>query len=233
MWIRKVRVLRKTPPEGAGRACPLVVDLTQARSARGRSPPTLGHRTACSTWSSSRKSIRRRIHGLQNDEEPATLGLPAGASALDALDQLQRLHKLWCEGAPPRPPAKVPDETTAGLAFGLNEIHFFVDRRQGLRAARQEARAHAPGEERHRDVRARDRAHPGDDDRRAQLHGRELGRGRRDAGRLAPAAPADLVARAWRSGAWWRCALGDTAPFFLGKVSALVAGDRRACRRSR
>jgi hypothetical protein len=72
------------------------------------------------------KSIRRRIRGLQNEEEPASLGLPAEASALDALHQLQRLHKLWCEGAPPRPPAKVPEETVAGLTFGVNEVHFFL-----------------------------------------------------------------------------------------------------------
>ena len=40
--------------------------------------------------------------------------------------QLTRLHKLWCEGAPPRPPAKVPEEKTASLAFGLAEIHYYA-----------------------------------------------------------------------------------------------------------
>ena len=64
-----------------------------------------------------------------------SLGLPAEASVIDALTQLGRLHKLWCEGAPPRPPAKIPGEKSAGLAFGLPEIHFFVTGGGGFRAA--------------------------------------------------------------------------------------------------
>jgi hypothetical protein len=63
---------------------------------------------------------------LQKDEDPAAMGLPTEIPAGDALTQLVRLHKLWCQGAPPRPPAKVPNEKAVGLAFGLNEIHFFV-----------------------------------------------------------------------------------------------------------
>jgi hypothetical protein len=71
-------------------------------------------------------SMRKRIHALQSGEEPTTLGLPAGVSSTDALDQLRRLHRLWCEGAPPRPHAKVPVEKEAGLVFGLPEIWFFL-----------------------------------------------------------------------------------------------------------
>ena len=127
LWIRKVRVLREPPPHtDALVAFPLTVDLTRQIGARPLAVDDVrpGHRILDVEQLS--KSIRRRIRGLQNDEEPVSLGLPAEASALDALHQMQRLHKLWCEGAPPRPPAKVPDETTAGLAFGVNEIHFFV-----------------------------------------------------------------------------------------------------------
>jgi hypothetical protein len=127
LWIRKVRVMREPPPHAdALVAFPLSVDLTRQIGARPLAVDDVrpGHRILDVEQLS--KSIRRRIRGLQNDEEPVSLGLPAEASALDALHQLQRLHKLWCEGAPPRPPAKVPEETTAGLAFGVNEIHFFV-----------------------------------------------------------------------------------------------------------
>jgi hypothetical protein len=48
------------------------------------------------------------------------------AGAVDALAQMERVHRLWCEGAPPRPPARVPDEKAATLAFALGEIWFFL-----------------------------------------------------------------------------------------------------------
>ncbi|QJR16891.1 hypothetical protein [Usitatibacter palustris] len=127
LWIRKVRLLKEPPPPAEGTtAWPLAVDLTKPIGARPLShgAQQASHRVFDVEQIS--KSIRRRVRALQNDEEPASLGLPAEASALDALHQMQRLHKLWCEGAPPRPPAKVPNETTAGLTFGVNEIHFFL-----------------------------------------------------------------------------------------------------------
>ena len=127
LWIRKVRIHKDPSPSGDGAvAWPLAVDITKPIGARPLSHDALQPSHRVFDVEQLSKSIRRRIRALQNDEEPASLGLPAEASALDALHQLQRLHKLWCEGAPPRPPAKVPDETTAGLAFGLNEIHFFL-----------------------------------------------------------------------------------------------------------
>src|SRR5207253_1224854 len=52
--------------------------------------------------------------------------LPPCGSDIDPVQLLQRLHRLWCEGQPPRPPAHVPDEKTAGLVFGLPDIHFFI-----------------------------------------------------------------------------------------------------------
>jgi len=127
LWGRKVRVLREPPaPAEALSMFPLATDLTRQIGARPLAVDDVKASHRILDVEQLSKSIRRRIHGLKNDEEPVSLGLPAEASALDALHQLQRLHKLWCEGAPPRPPAKVPDETTAGVAFGLNEIHFFV-----------------------------------------------------------------------------------------------------------
>ncbi|APV49248.1 hypothetical protein BWI17_05860 [Betaproteobacteria bacterium GR16-43] len=127
MWLRKVRILREAPAhDDALLAFPLSVDLTRQIGARPLSVDDVRPNHRIIDVDLLSKSIRRRIRGLQSDEEPVSLGLPAEASALDALHQLQRLHKLWCEGAPPRPPAKVPGETTAGLAFGVNEIHFFV-----------------------------------------------------------------------------------------------------------
>jgi hypothetical protein len=127
MWARKVRVFVDPPADAeSGMTFPLAVDLSKPIGARplhadDRRPT---HRVLDVEGLS--KSIRRRLKGLQAGEEPASLGLPAEASAMDALAQLGRLHKLWCEGAPPRPPAKVPDEKTAALAFGVPEIHFFV-----------------------------------------------------------------------------------------------------------
>jgi hypothetical protein len=127
MWIRKVRVLREPPAHAEALAMyPLATDLTRQIGARPLAVEDVKPTHRILDVEQLSKSIRRRIHGLKNDEEPVSLGLPAEASALDALHQLVRLHKLWCEGAPPRPPAKVPDETTAGLAFGVGEIHFFV-----------------------------------------------------------------------------------------------------------
>jgi len=120
-----VRVL-VDPPAGAetGTTFPLAVDLAKSIGARplhadDRRPT---HRVLDVEGLS--KSIRRRLKGLQAGEEPASLGLPAEAGAIDALAQLGRLHKLWCEGAPPRPPAKISEEKSAMLAFGIPEIHF-------------------------------------------------------------------------------------------------------------
>jgi hypothetical protein len=72
------------------------------------------------------KSLRRRVHALQGDEDPGNLGLPPQAAGLDLAGQLRRLHKLWCEGAPPRPPAKPSELKVAGLVFTPADIHFFV-----------------------------------------------------------------------------------------------------------
>jgi hypothetical protein len=125
LWTRKVRVLREKA--GATPAMhPLVVDLRKPIGARPVAPAELRPEHRLLDVEGLSLSMRKRIHGLQNDEDPATLGMPREAGGLDALAQLLRLHKLWCEGAPPRPPAKTSDLKAAGIVFGLSEVHFFV-----------------------------------------------------------------------------------------------------------
>ncbi len=125
MWARKV-VMRAASVEGMPPNLPLSVDFDRPIGARPLAASEIkpNHRLLDVTELS--KSMRRRIHGLQQEEDPATLGLPTDIPPGHAFEQLKRLHRLWCEGAPPRPPAKVPAEKTVGIVFGLNEIHFYV-----------------------------------------------------------------------------------------------------------
>ena len=125
MWARKV-VVRPKPIEGMPASLPLSVDLDKPIGARPIAAGDVRDNHRILDVDQLSRSMRRRVFGLQQDEDPATLGLPADFAPADMLDQLKRLHKLWCEGAPPRPPAKVPDEKAVGLVFGLNEIHFYV-----------------------------------------------------------------------------------------------------------
>ena len=127
LWARKVQVLAQSPAgehraRGCARGRP---DQVHRRAARSRVAACTATQRVLDTDALS-KSIRRRIHGLQNGEDLATLGLPAQASSLDVQGELQRLHKLWCEGAPPRPAAKAASQPNVGLVFGMPEIYFFV-----------------------------------------------------------------------------------------------------------
>ncbi len=126
LWSRKVQVLRQSPETNRGTLDPLVVDLAKPIGARPQARGPVQPTQRVLDIDQLSRSMRKRIHGLQTGEDVATLGLPAEASALDALTELQRLHKLWCEGAPPRPAAKPPSQPAAGLVFGMVEIHFFV-----------------------------------------------------------------------------------------------------------
>jgi len=125
MWARKVRVLAASP-ESEARVDALVVDLAKPIGARPqpRQPLEASQRVLETTALS--RSIRGRIHGLQNGEDHASLGLPPQAAAVDVEHELKRLHKLWCEGAPPRPATKTSTQANAGLVFGMPEIHFFL-----------------------------------------------------------------------------------------------------------
>src|SRR4051812_6879041 len=127
LWARKVAV-RRTMPDGTlpPTLHALVVDFDKPIGARPMPPRDVtGHHRILDVEGLS-ASLRRRIHGLRKDEDIASLKLPAQAAGVDALAQLERLHRLWCEGAPPRPPARVPEEKEATLAFGPGEIHFFL-----------------------------------------------------------------------------------------------------------
>ena len=127
MWIRKVQV-RKDALAGAARPAlfALAVDLDKPIGARPLLADDLKPNHRILDVEQLSLSMRKRIHGLKRDEDPVSLGLPAESGGLDPLRQLVRLHRLWCEGAPPRPAAKVPEEKTASLAFGVGEIHFFI-----------------------------------------------------------------------------------------------------------
>ena len=125
MWARKVQI-RPRPLEAAAAQVPLVVDLEKPIGARPIAAADLRDHHRVLDVEQLSRSMRRRISGLQKEEDPATLGLPQDFPPGHALDHLQRLHKLWCEGAPPRPPAKVPEEKAVGILLGVNEIHFYV-----------------------------------------------------------------------------------------------------------
>ena len=123
LWARRVPV-SMGPPEGAKAVC-LMVDLDRDLGARPLAGETGGSQRVLNVDQVS-ASLRKRIHGLEQNEDPATLGLPATTGTFDLLSHLKRLHRLWCEGAPPRPPSKASKEASVGLAFGMNDAHFML-----------------------------------------------------------------------------------------------------------
>ncbi len=124
-WLRKVRVLAPSAAPALD-ALAVVVDLGSCIGARPLARAELKAVHRVFDVDAISKSMRRRIHALQSDEDPAQLGLPPQAAGLDLAAQLKRLHKLWCEGAPPRPPGKASELKTAGVVFAIPEIHFFA-----------------------------------------------------------------------------------------------------------
>jgi hypothetical protein len=219
MWIRRIAV-RPKPAEGSGPLAPLVVDLSKAIGARPQLASEVGDSQRVIDVDQLSKSLRKRIHGLQNGEDAGALGLPTDVPANDMLDQLKRVHRLWCEGAPPRPPAKVPQEKNAGLVFGLADIWFFVT---GGKVFEQpdKKRELTPREKQDIEVfgRVTERTHAtmvGEFNYQVENWG-----------------VVDEMLGAWRLmrpttssrsltiGRLVAMRVGDTAPFFLGKVSAL------------
>jgi hypothetical protein len=221
MWLRKVKVLTG-PKEGAAPAVnPLVVDLAKSIGARPLASSELAANHRIIDVEGISHSLRKRIHGLQNEEDPASLGLPPQGSALDPLSQMQRLHKLWCEGAPPRPPAKESDVKTAGLVFGLPEIHFFVT---GGRMFEQPDKKRELTRQEKQDIEVFGQVTERTHSRMVAEHNfsveawpvvdemRGAWRVQRPASTSKQVAIGRLVAMR----------MSDTAPFFLGMVSALV-----------
>jgi len=124
LWARKVTVRRVAAGEPS--TFPLAVDLERPIGARPLLAGEARESHRVLEVASLSASIRKRLHGFSKGESVADLKLPAQATAVDAQQQLQRLHKLWCEGAPPRPAARVPEEKNAGVVWTLPDIHFFV-----------------------------------------------------------------------------------------------------------
>ena len=123
-WARKVATKHVAVGEPA--TYPLAVDLLKPIGARpllaGEARDT--HRVL--EVEELSRSIRKRLQGFAKGLAISEMQLPPQASTVDAQEQLQRLHKLWCEGAPPRPAARVPDEKSAGVVWTLPDIYFFV-----------------------------------------------------------------------------------------------------------
>jgi cyclic-di-GMP-binding protein len=220
MWARKV-VVRPKPLEGAPENLPLAVDLDKPIGARPLAATEVRDNHRLLDVEQLSRSMRRRIHGLQQEEDPTALGLPTDLSPGDMLDQLKRLHKLWCEGAPPRPPAKVPDEKAVGLAFGLNEIHFFVT---GGKAFEQPDKKRELTRQEKQDLEVFGRVSERTQSMMASDYHMSL----------ESWAVVDEMMGAWRLqrpqtsskgvaiGRLVAMRTGDTAPFFLGRVSALA-----------
>ena len=125
LWVAKVRIVRAADAPAVA-THPLVADLASSIGARPLPHAELTEAHRVFDVDALSKSLRKRIEALQSDEDPARLGLPPQAAGLDLPGQLRRLHKLWCEGAPPRPPAKASELKAAGLVFSLPDAHFFV-----------------------------------------------------------------------------------------------------------
>ena len=121
MWVRKVVLA----PPAEGNAYPLAVDLAKPIGARPLAAQGERGEMRVLDVEGLSRSMRKRIHALHDDEDPATMGLPQVAG-VDAASQLQRLHRLWCEGAPPRPPARPSEVKSVGVVLGFPDIHFFV-----------------------------------------------------------------------------------------------------------
>jgi hypothetical protein len=126
VWSRKVQMLAAPAAGDTRRLDALVIDPAKPIGARPQPRPDFATGQLIVDTASLSQSIRRRIQALQGGEDVSTLGLPPQSAHVDVLSELKRLHKLWCEGAPPRPAPKLSNTEKAGLVFGLPEAHFFA-----------------------------------------------------------------------------------------------------------
>src|SRR5260221_6042654 len=88
LWARKVQVLKDSPETTRGALDPLVVDLAKPIGARPQPRGAVQPTQRVLDIDQLSRSMRKRIHGLANGEDLATLGLPAQASAIDAHTEL-------------------------------------------------------------------------------------------------------------------------------------------------
>ena len=222
IWARKVRV-RGESAEGSlpPMVHPLVVDFDKPIGARPLPPAQVSAHHRIVDVEQLSLSMRRRIHGLKNGEDPTTLKLPTSGGSVEALAQLQRLHRLWCEGAPVRPPARVPDELGASVAFGAGAAWFFVT--GGTRFEQPGQRRELTSQEK-QDIEVFGQVSSRTQSMMVAEHSFTA----------EPWVVIDEMLGAWRllrpAGATRGVAIGrllamrpgDTAPYFLGMVSALV-----------
>lgn len=120
----KVNVAREGSPNPQGLVC--AVDLLSNAGAGFQRIAALTDNIRVLIVEDLSKSLRRRMKKLAEGDEPATLDLPVDWHAGDALHQMTRLHRIWCEGTSARSPATIPAEKDAILTFGITETHFFV-----------------------------------------------------------------------------------------------------------
>lgn len=220
-WARKVAVKPASATEAAAMH-PLAVDLEKPIGARPLVAGDARESHRILQVDELSKSLRRRLHGFAKGESAAELHLPVQATGVDAHQQLQRLHKLWCEGAPPRPPARVPEERTAGVVWSLPDIYFFVSGGKAFEQPGGESRELTREEKQDMEVFGRVRE---------RTHNRTVAMPNFTA---EPWGIIDEMLGAWRLmrpstasrgvaiGRVLAMRLGDTAPFLVGYVSGLV-----------
>jgi cyclic-di-GMP-binding protein len=219
LWSRRV-TLRAEAAAADAALLPLTVDFDKPIGARPLPRGELQPRHRVLDVEQLSRSLRKRVHGLQQDQDPVALGLPADLPAPEALDHLKRLHRLWCEGAPPRPPSKVPGEKMAGLVFGLGDIHFFVS---GGKAFQQPDRKRELTRQEKQDIEVFGQVSARTQSMMVSEHSFAV----------EPWPVIDEMLGAWRVqrppgsakgvaiGRLVAMRVGDAAPFFLGRVSAL------------
>jgi hypothetical protein len=124
-WMRKVTVVEKASDVSPA-TCPLVVDLSEPQGAQPAAREGLGPAQRVVDAEELTRSLRRRLRALQSGEDVATLGLPTEVSAVDPQQALQRLVKRWSEVPPLAPTPEATTSPSAGLVYGLADIHFFL-----------------------------------------------------------------------------------------------------------
>jgi len=123
-WGRKLSVTANPPTDLTAR--PLVVDLAEGAGPRHVPGELAGVATRYVDTSGVSMSLRKRIHGLQKGEDAASLGLPAQAGGVDALVELQRLHRWWCEAGASKSAPHASQVARASIVYGIADLHFFA-----------------------------------------------------------------------------------------------------------